>query len=274
MSDVVEVPAAIETGDPRMGEDLLSVVNGALTDQASPGSRMAAKDSTSMPTFDPTVNPLASDSPAAWDGLIEAVGPASLLVVIDARMSPALKRRQAPEDILQEGLLHAWRDRAKCEWRGIRSFRSWLLSIIDNRIRDAATHDGAAKRGGGRAVTPFSVLEQSESGDDARPQFAGPIVSTTPSRVAIQNEQAAAMTDALAALPDEVRDVVRLRLFDQRSIQEIAGRLDIGESAVRHRFRRGAEMYHARLRTALVSRSQAVSRESTTLPPSDSASEE
>ena len=63
------------------------------------------------------------------------------------------------------------------------------------------------------------------------------------------------MRDALAALPVDVCEVVRLRLFEQLQIDEIAERLQIGPSAVRHRFRRGAELYKAALTAALAGRS-------------------
>nr|HPM25550.1 hypothetical protein [Phycisphaerae bacterium] len=71
----------------------------------------------------PHDNPLLTDSPGAWDRLLEAVGPAALLAVIELRMSTALKRQYPAEDVLQEALLHAWRDRTRHEWRGVRSFR-------------------------------------------------------------------------------------------------------------------------------------------------------
>src|SRR4030095_9501951 len=57
-------------------------------------------------SMDSLDNPLLRDSPPAWVELIEAVSPAALLVVIEARMSAALKARHSPEDILQEALLH------------------------------------------------------------------------------------------------------------------------------------------------------------------------
>ncbi|HWL93156.1 MAG TPA: sigma-70 family RNA polymerase sigma factor [Phycisphaerae bacterium] len=210
------------------------------------------------------INPLASSSPREWDALIEAVGPASLLVVIESRMSHPLKRECAAEDILQESLMHAWRDRSACQWRGVRSFRSWLLTIIDNRLREAADRMMAQKRGGGRQ--PVSA---GGGPPDAFTAFSdwGPVGSTTPSRVAIFREQATAMQAAVAKLPEELREVVRLRLFEQLGIEEIAGQLGIGEAAVRHRFRKGAEIYHRFLRDVLASggsmpRNDAASRES------------
>jgi RNA polymerase sigma factor (sigma-70 family) len=206
--------------------------------------------------------------------LIESVGPASLLVVIDSRMSGTLKKQLAPEDILQDALLHAWRDRARFEWRGLKSFRSWLLTIIDHRIRDAATREGAAKRGGGESPVPFSVLERGPSPGQAESHFAGPVASTTPSRLAIHKEQASAMHAALGAIPAELREIVRLRLFEQIGVKDVAQRLGIGVSAVRHRFRKGAEMYRRVLLSELASRSQALSKERLHMENGDSAPKE
>ena len=219
-------------------------------------------------------NPLTSESPARWDALIEAVGPASLLIVIDSRMSGALKRRMTPEDILQDALLNAWRDRAQFEWRGLKSFRSWLLTIIDHRIQDAVAHEDAAKRGGGRSPVPFSVLENQGLPGESASHFAGPVASTTPSRLAIHQEQAAVMHAALGRLPVELREIVRLRLFEQLAVNEIADRMQIGVSAVRHRFRKGAEMYRRMLMSELASRSEAPSEENARSEGADSSPSE
>jgi len=58
-----------------------------------------------------------------------------------------------------------------------------------------------------------------------------------------------------------VRDVVRLRLLEQLPVEEIAQRLQLGASAVRHRFRRGAELYQKYLMAELATRSQSISPE-------------
>jgi len=208
--------------------------------------------------FGTTENPLSSESPLVWDRLIQATGPGSLIVVIRARMSRALQLRYTPEDMLQETLLHAWRDRSRMEWRGVASFRRWLISIAENRLRDLAEYEGAEKRGAGRAPVPFSGCGDSEGNQVW--QNAGPAQNTTPSRVALAREQAEVMQLALDALPEEWREVVRLRLFEDLTLEEVAECLGIGVSGVRHRFRKGAAAYHRKLAGAMASRSSQTER--------------
>ncbi len=198
-------------------------------------------------------NPLRSESVATWDRVIDAIGPASILVVIDSRMGSLLRGQLSADDIFQEALLRAWRDRGHFEWRGLKSFRSWFLTLVDHSLRDAADYHGAAKRGGGRPAVPFSALQRHDRSSASG--FAGPVATTTPSRVAMYTEQAAAMHAALGDLPEDVRDVVRRRLFEQRSMQQIADEIGIGLSAVRHRFRKGAALYQQHLVTEFASRS-------------------
>lgn len=199
-------------------------------------------------------NPLHSDDPAVWDNLIEQIGPGSVLYVIETRMSPDLRRRITPEDIWQETLLHVWRSRHAFEWNGIRSFRAWVLKIAENRIRDAATAARAVKRGGGRPEASLRIGDRC-GGDDGNATYAGPAGSTTPSRVAIHREQAEAIRAALAALPDDLRDIVRLRLIEQAGVEEVANQIGATSSAVRHRFRKGAALYRQRLLSELGTRS-------------------
>lgn len=220
----------------------------APQDNPAPDSAAArtagGHDTAARAPWDPT----ASALPADWERLIEMMGPASLLVVIESRLGPRLARHVTPEDVLQDALLHAWRDRGQCAWCGPKAFRSWLLTIIDRRILDLADHYSAAKRGGGREPLP---LERPATPLQSGAMSWGPACSATPSRAAEVRERAACMREALAALPAELRDVVALRLFEQLPIETIAQRLGVGESAVRHRFRKGAEIYHRRLRAAL-----------------------
>ncbi len=215
---------------------------------------------------------MLSDAPQAWDDLLAAIGPASLLVVIESRMSERLRRHTTPEDIWQEALLHAWRDRHQFEWRGLKSFRAWLLTLIDHRIHEAVVHGGAQKRGAGVAAIPISSLAGGASSDGG--SLPGPLASTTRSRLAILREQAAAMQAALESLPSDQQAVVRLRLFEQLTLEQTAERIGITVAAVRHRFARGAELYRERLRAYVTSQSRSVPEPAAVLPVDSSPEEE
>jgi RNA polymerase sigma-70 factor (ECF subfamily) len=196
-------------------------------------------------------NPLASGDPAAWNALIQAVHPDAILVLIGYRMGTDVRCRTEPEDILQETLLRAWRGRHDFAWQGVASFRRWLIRIAERCIEDerdrahAKKRDVAATRSLGLAAPGAATLADAPAVD--------PWTSTTPSRIAEMRERARAMETALQALTPDVREVVRMRLFEDLAIDEIAERLGLGESAVRHRFRKGAEEYRNRLRSALAS---------------------
>lgn len=205
-----------------------------------------------MPDPDPfsgEANPLESEDPAVWNRLIEAVGPASLLVVIESRLGSRLRRAVSAEDVWQETLLHAWRDRLRCDWRGVGAFRRWLIRVAENRLRDLAQAEGALKRGGDHVIVPLPGAV-----DSATSSWAGPIARSTPSKAVMAAEQAAAMTEALDVLDEDVRDVVRLRLFEDLTMEEVAERVGIGLQAARHRFRKGAGVYHQRLAHVLETR--------------------
>jgi RNA polymerase sigma factor (sigma-70 family) len=190
-------------------------------------------------------NPLLDASPQGWERLVESLGPATMLVCIESRMGARLRKTCSAEDIWQETLLSVWRDRSAVKWRGPSAFRRWVLAVAENRIRNAADRLAAGKRGAGAATVRLS--EEQPSASDAPPLIA----STTPSRVATLREHAAAMRAALDRLPDDLREVVRLRVFEELAVVEIASQLQLGESAVKHRLRRGAQLYQGHLRAVL-----------------------
>lgn len=66
-----------------------------------------------MTRLGPDHNPLLSEDPRGWDELMEAIGPASILIVIESGLGAALRRRYTAEDVYQEAVLRACRDRGK-----------------------------------------------------------------------------------------------------------------------------------------------------------------
>ncbi len=165
-------------------------------------------------------------------------------------MGRHLKQQLGPEDIWQETLCMAWRDREQHDWQGLRSYRAWLLGIAKNRIRHAAVWMNAKKRGGDRKVDSFSTLVASGDGSVSALLPPG---STTPSRVAVHAERVAVMEAALCSLPTELERVVRLRLFEQLTMSSVAEQLGIPLPTAKKRLVRGLELYRAKLKESLSS---------------------
>jgi RNA polymerase sigma factor (sigma-70 family) len=178
--------------------------------------------------------------PLRWDAIIEEMRPAAMLIVIASSMSKSLQSQCTAEDIWQETLSHAWSSRDQHQWQGLPAFRAWIFEIARNRIRDAARNGQAAKRGGGRPAARFSELTSGGSSSFSRML---PPDSTTPSRLLMHAEQAAAMQKALAALPPELEAVVRMHLVEELTMEVIATRLRISVSAAWRRFRKGSALY-------------------------------
>lgn len=194
------------------------------------------------------------EDPVEWQRVVEALNPAAMLFRVDSRMSPSLKQQVSAEDIWQETLLCAWRDRAQLVWRGLPEFRAWLMEIAENRIRDAVERHAAAKRDVGREQGGLRGGDHSSTGSAA---LDPPARTKTPSSAAVHAEQALVMRQALEALPEIYREVLRLRLFEEWDRERIAAELGLSIPAVKHRIRLGAVLYRQKLAQVMSSRATA-----------------
>ena len=203
-----------------------------------------------VPESDPEASgaglPQPHRDPTEWGRLIETLDVASVFVVIGSWLGPKLRTQVAVEDIWQETLWLSWRDREQHDWRGLSSFRIWLLSIAKNRVRDAGRSLSRQKRGGDLVTSPFSAISGPESVSSMLPPG-----STTPSRAAGHRERALAMEQALLHLDPELREVVQLRLFEEVPMREIATALGLPLSTAKERLLRGVTRYRRRLRQLL-----------------------
>lgn len=184
--------------------------------------------------------------PTEWGRLVESLDIASVFVVIGSWLGQKLRTQVSVEDIWQETLWLSWRDREQHEWRGLASFRAWLISIARNRVLDQSRHHGRQKRGGDARIDPFSTLVGADSVSMLLPPG-----STTPSRAMGHRERALAMEQALDTLEPELRVIVQQRLFEEVPIRTIAEQLGIPLSTAKERLLRGTTRYRRALRKQL-----------------------
>jgi len=136
------------------------------------------------------------------------------------------------EDVAQEAFVTAYRSLAS--WRGDGAFGAWLTRIaVRLAIRQLARR---------RAVGWVRPLDPSGDGttradDPVATLAAGP--RTQPEVVAIRAERASAARRAVANLDEPYREVVALRFFGERSLEEIAELTGRPLGTVKTHLRRG-----------------------------------
>ena len=141
------------------------------------------------------------------------------------------------EDVAQEAFVTAYRSLAS--WRGDGPFGAWLARIaVRIAVRQAGRH---------RAVSWLRT-----SGIDSTASLATLPASmrTQPEQAALQAERASATRQALAGLDEPYREVVALRFFGERSLEEIATLTGRPIGTVKTHLRRGLLRLRDRLEPA------------------------
>ncbi|HSW18150.1 MAG TPA: RNA polymerase sigma factor RpoE [Ramlibacter sp.] len=147
------------------------------------------------------------------------------------------------EDIAQETFIRAYR--ALAQFRGDAQFYTWLYRIAVNTAKKALVD---LKR------DPLVTESAYKSGDDDDETSAVEnelTTSETPETVLAAKEIAAAVNQAMEALPDELRQAVTLREIEGLSYEEIAEAMNCPIGTVRSRIFRAREAISARVRPML-----------------------
>ena len=132
------------------------------------------------------------------------------------------------EDVAQEAFVTAYRSLAT--WRGEGPFGAWLTRIA---VRLAVRQLSRRK-----AVTWLTPSSTDERSPDLTARLAGGL-RTQPEHLVLDAEHATATRRAVADLDEPYREVVALRFFGERSLEEIAGLTGRPLNTVKTHLRRG-----------------------------------
>ena len=139
---------------------------------------------------------------------------------ISLRMGPLLRSRLSEDDVLQETLLQAHRSLPDFADHGPGSFRRWMFSVAENRLRDLHKYHAAQKRDVAREaqVGPRSAEES---------EFLQSLSAsgTSPSSAAHRRDLVGGLAESIARLPEPLGDVLVLRAIEERTFKEIAQQL-------------------------------------------------
>jgi RNA polymerase sigma-70 factor (ECF subfamily) len=197
----------------------------------NPILRRARRDSASDPDL-ALVERLRARDEAAFAELVDRYGATMLRV---ARMH--VRDRQVAEEVVQETWLAVLDGIDRFEGRS--SLKTWLFTILTNRAKTRATRE--------RRTVPVSALVAREAGgtepavdpdrfvDAAAERFASswsapPAAwSTLPEERLLSQETLARVADAIEALPEAQREVIRLRDVEGWSAPEVAAALEVSD---------------------------------------------
>jgi RNA polymerase sigma-70 factor (ECF subfamily) len=129
------------------------------------------------------------------------------------------------DDLVQETLLEAWKNRA--QYRGDSALETWVLAIARNRVKMRLR--SRVRRG--EIDRALHAMDREE----------------LPDAVLRDAETIAAVRRALEALPPDQADALILRYYEGRSVRDMAASLGDSEKAVESRLHRAREALRALL---------------------------
>jgi RNA polymerase sigma-70 factor (ECF subfamily) len=147
---------------------------------------------------------------------------ASLLVLLTTVVRQFARQRLGSvpwiDDVVQETLLAV--HGARHTWDGSRPYAPWFYAIASNRMIDVLRRE--------RRVASREI------GSDLEIDFASAPVKSEREDIDVE-----AIHAAVAALPARQQQVIKGLKFEDRSVREVAGRLNMSESAVKVTAHRG-----------------------------------
>ena len=147
-------------------------------------------------------------------------------------------------DIIQQTFLEAHRSLPQFTGQDLRELAAWLKGILDHKVASAIRdHTLLQKRNLGRERS----MDDSQGGASLKQDLdAG---HSTPSQKAIRGEEAERLSQALAALPADQGEAVRLRHLEGWALADIAQRLGRTPAATAGLIKRGMQALRRHLHT-------------------------
>lgn len=154
---------------------------------------------------------------------------------VGALVSRYVKDPGEVEDVTQEAFIKAYR--ALDKFRGDSAFYTWLYRIASNAAKNHLVARGR-RPGADTTIEDAETFEQSALISE----------SSTPEAVAMSEELAQVVAEAMEALPEELRAALTLREFEGLSYDDIAAVLECPVGTVRSRIFRARESIDDRVR--------------------------
>ena len=167
-----------------------------------------------------------------------------LQIIAGQELDPDLRAKAGASDLVQETFVDAQRLFVRFQGTSEAEWRAWLRQLLLNNLADfTRRYRASAKRRVGREVP----LEAGDSSAERGGGLAADISS--PSAQAMAPEQAAVLERALERLPEDYRQVLKLRYEDDLSFEEIGRRTGRSGNAARKLWVRAVQRLEEELGT-------------------------
>lgn len=152
-----------------------------------------------------------------------------LRILAMSALPERLKTRVDASDIAQQTLAEAWKNNENYRGQSEDVKQAWLKGILKNIVSEQQRfHFGTAARSMDREQSIRHNIDQTSMRIEVFAAKDG-----SPSNNAAQKEQALLIAEILDQLPDDYRQVISLRHFEELSHEETASRLGRSPAAVR-----------------------------------------
>lgn len=160
-----------------------------------------------------------------------------LIMLAEVKLSPALRAKVSSSDVVQQTLLQAHQHLGQFQGQTEAELAAWLRQILVRNLIDTLRKYRSQARDIAREL-PLEA-EAEKSSRHLERWLASE--ESSPSRLAMQEEQLFRLAEALALLPEEQRAVVELKHLQDWSVAEICQHLNKSEAAVAGLLRRGLQ---------------------------------
>ncbi len=159
----------------------------------------------------------------AWTALLQRYE-MMLLVTLELRMPGFLRRYPGAEDVLQEAYLKAWKKIDTFAYEGQGSFRRWLRQIVVNEYRDTLRQCQEEEK---RVLSDTDAQQKVQN---------HPTHARTPSEIISKIEEQAHVLERMRILPEEDQDLIIMKLFEEKTFEEIGVLTDCSRDVASKRF--------------------------------------
>lgn len=157
-----------------------------------------------------------------------------LRVLARIEMRGRLAGKADPSDLVQQTLMEAWQAWHRMEAIDEAQRAAWLRRILANQLAKLFRHHrGTEKRDASREISIDAMIAQSVDRSAAKLDGLHTAQDVSPSRIVADKEDSERVAQVLETLPDDYREVILLRNFEELPYDQIAQRMGRSEPAVR-----------------------------------------